>query len=1326
MFGEPIWKTMERRRRMAMEHAELANATPDEVMVRDQMNLTNGGKEPTSMFSQAAMRLARHAAEEIERKKREQEQAQLNSPEPPEVAMGGDIARARMAGTVADDPYGTAAMALPGVENGAYDESRFRPRDQAQQDSVDPLGYAYNQVSTNLDRPVSAIAGYYSPQTDRPASEWFKPDRKERAQSWMAAVEGFKNPEEMGFGEAAALQALPEGARGPVGGVLDMALDPTNLLPFAPAADIPRVTRGAVQGAERGALAYRDLTRNIPVGASIKDVSGALPDDLAGGGTPSFKDALDGLKNVVRTEARLRNTGVAESEIRAGRAAQFGSVRRSLNQAMESGLSGEELARQARAGASVGGLRRTVAEPLQLSQAQRDALFDEVMTRVADPKEDAGLYLTTTRALQKALDGDGLQPHEIRALQPLLGNDMATALASRAPVEDVAPAVSRARSAVGSGPRIPGQPELPGSLPNVPTPSRFRKSQQLGVDPLAEQHRVSAIKEGLKAAEKQALKEVGPSEEVLMERARKLLQTEKRKLNLPGSPEVDAIKPEVEETIERWIAGNRDILDNMGQEGSQLMANINATITGNVADSWLTAAYSRRNILAESMRLTWGDVADEAAAVQRDKIIARATESLFQRELKLRYPQGVPERTAELMRTTRPIPYNESLGAISTFTQRAKNTMFGPLDVGVFGVQGLNAIRRGGMPLFASMINRTLAAMHMPHIATTYADTMLEKQVQYGLDGVKQGAATGVFQRKQGQKEIGSLFQYLGKPGRIIDQPFMAVADKMSEWQFGTVLGGIRNAAYEGDLVMAHLLGQDITNAAVRRAAANNANAIGSFAETAVRKSRSQKEGVLLLSAPMTRARVAQITQMANVIRPGATPTERIVAATTIVSTVGYTLMVGQLLNDYIGVGDFEVIPGKPGFGRITTAGGRVIDIIPQDSVENAFAKSIAAILEQDPGMAAEAWGNLAIGSAGPAPRIAAGAFGVGYEPGRGYRYGDMGGDLKGRVLNLAPLPPIVSSYVQEGLDPLGTPLETAGITNYPETAYAKASRVYEQETGESWKDATNKQQGAFKEAHPDIAAALEKGFTEQEGPKGDVAQMRVQFREAQDRDDAIMRERGMSWDEWKDNAASRADQLIGASAIAFGNKEIENPENAFEEWINKGRDLRGDDGVMGGEEWEQLDAWVASLSPEDQQRIADETGQGGTALQKERREVANNLDKAGYFDIRDETWKRISQRVDGLSQFKSAEDYRADFTKNIRERLAQRGVTGAEADIIADGIVEELPFLKMWTDISNEIEQGWILTNRKLAASAVEYGFAKTGGLRNIEEIAVMAGSRQ
>lgn len=479
------------------------------------------------------------------------------------------------------------------------------------------------------------------------------------------------------------------------------------------------------------------------------------------------------------------------------------------------------------------------------------------------------------------------------------------------------------------------------------------------------------------------------------------------------------------EIIRRWQTGNRAILDRIGND-RELIASVRSAITGDVKNSWLTAALHRKAILRSALEAD--GVVEEAAR--------ETAERAFNAELRSRFGSTVPDDIKQMIADTRGArSYEEdAIGGFDTLLQRAKNTMFGLGDVGVFGVQVLNNIRRGGVPLLAGGINRTLAGLHLPHIATEVADTQLPKRVQYALDGLHQGiTASGA------RPEVGTMLSYLGRPGQALDTKYVIpLTDKLTKVQFENVLGTFRNLDHEGNLVMLRALGRDIQNPRVRAQAASNANTLSSFAEQALTAGRRKFEGRALTSPSMSRARVRSIVDMAKLITPRASVEQRIMAASMIASTYAIYATVGQWLNDQIGIGEMELDPSKLGFGviksRFTNDEGKniMIDIVPQDSVERAFALSLRAL--QDPEVTAldaqRAWERVILGSGSLATRgVTAGAFRTGFEPGKGYSYGQL--SPQGIAQSVLPIPPI-GQNLMEGSSALELGLGEFGISAYP------------------------------------------------------------------------------------------------------------------------------------------------------------------------------------------------------------------------------------------------------------------------------------------------------
>ncbi|HUU32634.1 MAG TPA: hypothetical protein VMW48_01160, partial [Vicinamibacterales bacterium] len=538
---------------------------------------------------------------------------------------------------------------------------------------------------------------------------------------------------------------------------------------------------------------------------------------------------------------------------------------------------------------------------------------------------------------------------------------------------------------------------------------------------LAQRTAVGGRVSALRAAE--AAKAAGtatPDQEILL-RARDLMG---RKL---------AVLPQLQDaqmtSLDLWLQKNRAILDTIGETTHRRMRAIAARVTGDLADSWLTTLYHHRLIIADQLESSGWD----------PRLAARAADALAASEVQRRYPKGAPQRILdEIAKTRMGVVGSELttdvLRGAATYSQEWKNLAFGPADLGVFGQQVLKAWNTSGGTFMAGLVNNVLNTMHMGIDTRLIDDIAISKWVQYQGDGVAQGAKTGIVVNAR-RGILGRLGTEQRNVGRVVDA--------ISDWQFGTVLGGMRNLIHEGNLVALHLGGQDITNPAVRAQAAAFANSATSYAPMALRESRALAERALLMTPSMRRAQVASILQMARVFHPKATRSERLLGTLTILNLTAATLVTGKLLNDAIGVDEFEMDPSKPGFGYITTksvdSDGNhvVIQIFPQQQVVNTILKSVRELANHEPEAAAREWGKLLMGTSSPAAQLPQKAGGFGYQPGKGYRFGD----LQGRLLNVLPLPPVFQSYIQDELTPQSFPPEYLGMTTFAERGSAAVAR---------------------------------------------------------------------------------------------------------------------------------------------------------------------------------------------------------------------------------------------------------------------------------------------
>lgn len=481
-------------------------------------------------------------------------------------------------------------------------------------------------------------------------------------------------------------------------------------------------------------------------------------------------------------------------------------------------------------------------------------------------------------------------------------------------------------------------------------------------------------------------------------------------------------------SLDLWLKQADSIRTSIGETAHGRVASFASRASGNLADSYLTALYQRKE---------WIEAAMERNGLPQ-ATIDKVSQKLMDNELAQRYPGGVPERLkAEIAKTKlSPDSYvDTALRGAAVVSQEWKNIAFGPADVGVFGNQFLKAVQSAPVQIVAGTVNRALNLLGTGLETTLLDSTQIAKRLQYAMDGVPQNVSTGIVQdAKRGL--LGHVGTERFNVGRFVDAS--------SRFQFGTVLGGLRNLIHEGNLVSMHLLGEDITNPAVRATSAANANSATSWAPRALNADRALAESATLLTPSMRRAQVTQILQMGKILSPAATPVERKLAAMTILSLVGANLAVGKAVHDAIGIGDYEFDPSKKGWGNITTklidpATGLhlVVPVFPSEQIATTVLRSVRELHDGDTTEAAKEWAKLFMGSSSPVLQAVEKAAGYGYQPGRGYRFGD----LKGGLLNVLPLPPIFQSYFTGDLTPQTAPLEAAGFNPYTESTATAVGR---------------------------------------------------------------------------------------------------------------------------------------------------------------------------------------------------------------------------------------------------------------------------------------------
>lgn len=806
----------------------------------------------------------------------------------------------------------------------------------------------------------------------------------------------------------------------------------------------------------------------------------------------TFDTARQKILAAVKQENDLRRSGLVDWEIHQGRVGQVGGIKSNIDDGLAANLSADDIAMRARAAARVGPLRQTFAQPINLTPNEIEAVKAFTIGRIhAETTSPYDLFHIAgdDSALAKLVAGAGLQPKEIEWVRATLGDEIADLAARRSPdnltkageaalaaknraAEEAlrAKAAKQAQAdlaranklAVAAGEKADkaaakahwqavkslnavAQKDIDDLLNPLRTTAEQRA---IGLARLQQLHEQAQRLAGDKASVALGFKRMSPGERQAAELAKQVAKEQKGSLTNTTQVKLlkqadgvlakfegdTALKSQVKQSMNYWLQGNRAILANIRESRDNIVAQVARTVdsvrTGDVADSYLVSLLQRKANLEGTLKL-------QGLNEEQAKQIGDALQNY---ELKGRYPQGVPQHIQDMLADARK-PAGKVAESLATLSQEMKNTMFG-VDIGVGGQQGLKAGALAWPQLVAGSVNRFLALAHLPHLNTVAEDIMLPRKIASSMDGVAHGARTGLTDLTH----EGTLLRHAGAPGRLLDRPVSYAIAKLTDFQFDTVLGNVRQLIYEGNLVLAHVTRNDISNPVVRRQAADAANLVTSVGKLATKRSRATQEKAFLLSPTMTRALLQQIGLVGRTLNPlsGATPYERMLGATAVVGAVTSVLAVGKLVNDYIGIGEFEFDPSQPGFGNITLPNGYVINLFPQEQVIKSFLQAGRYLAEGEQGDAKRVSINLGLGRVSPLLGVGAKAAGFGYDSEQGkWAHGDWGNTMSNqqRILNLSPLPTTVLSWMN-GAEPFELALEFAGQNTFKENEIATLNRI--------------------------------------------------------------------------------------------------------------------------------------------------------------------------------------------------------------------------------------------------------------------------------------------
>ncbi|MDE3096865.1 MAG: hypothetical protein KGK07_12830 [Chloroflexota bacterium] len=458
----------------------------------------------------------------------------------------------------------------------------------------------------------------------------------------------------------------------------------------------------------------------------------------------------------------------------------------------------------------------------------------------------------------------------------------------------------------------------------------------------------------------------------------------------------------------------------------------------------------------------------------------------------------------------------------STLAARMRNSAF-LVDLKGVALRVAGAMQQG-VPITEALLNRSLAALHLPHL-DLYSDEMLPHTVEAQLAGGMQGVAGAGFEY---DPNAGTLLRYV--PGLRRLDPAIQSALKhttMTLWQ--NTLTPLRNLIGEGNLIALKLGGQDITDAAVQRRAWRAADATTGASIGAAKAGRRTGEGILMTSPQNRRAMFSQLGVLANIANVRDHPAQ-IVAAQTLAS-MGVTLWgLGSAVNMKWGTGQpLSFNPADPKFLTMTLNGVNV-PLMPDQALAKAMGKSITDLAQQNPEDAAKAWAAFGYGSQSPAVKPLTSALGFGYGP-HGFSAGGLSG--RERLINAAPVPVQASQYVQKPDDFSNPTVQVAQNLGFP--AYAEAAR-----------DAQAQKAGYtdFNSAPPGVQRTIDQDPQVQQEALANLTPKEQALRGEQQTDDTKLAAGTLTPIQWRDNMHTREAQAAfdraGQAQTTTGNDVLD------------------------------------------------------------------------------------------------------------------------------------------------------------------------------------------
>jgi hypothetical protein len=275
--------------------------------------------------------------------------------------------------------------------------------------------------------------------------------------------------------------------------------------------------------------------------------------------------------------------------------------------------------------------------------------------------------------------------------------------------------------------------------------------------------------------------------------------------------------------------------------------------------------------------------------------------------------------------------------------------------------------------------------------------------------------------------------------------------------------------------------------------------------------------------------------------------------------------------------------------------------------------------------------------------------------------------------------------------DPLGAAVslgaELSGVKSSPVSPTDELDALTE---GGDFYAASPAEQERIRRENPELwQRAVERGGDERQ----QVEALRERLFSEQQMEDARLESGAISIDEWNANRKARDLELSTTGEAVYGEMGDRDPDPSkpWEVYWSKIDEAEERYGGMTDEAWEDIDAFRATLTPEQNAAIDENTGVRVTPLVRERREAVTRVEEAGLFELRDETWKMVREAYPWVGDHATYQDwYRAEVESTVT-LLREQGHPEETLRQDAEAMVDRMDPAKAQTSAMSDMRDLWL-----------------------------------